>query len=60
MTDSPMKFTALVGDGKRSTDLTAEMADRIKDVIGEYSGKMPLASAIGVLHIVAKEMMDNH
>lgn len=34
-----------------------EMADRIKDVIYDYAGKVPLALAIGVLEIVKMEVM---
>ncbi len=48
------------GDGKRAEDVTGEMADRIKDLIYEYKGRMPLAAAIGVLHIVAHEIMRDH
>jgi hypothetical protein len=50
----------LKGDGKRAEDVTGEMADRIKDLIYEYKGRMPLAAAIGVLHIVAHEIMRDH
>jgi len=45
------------GDGKRAENVTGEMADRIKELIYEYKGRMPLAAAIGVLHIVAHEIM---
>ena len=44
------------GDGKRAEDVTGEMADRIKDLIYEYSGRIPLAAAVGVLHLVAYEI----
>ena len=47
----------LKGDGKRAEDVTGEMADRIKDLIYEYRGRMPLAAAVGVLHIVAHEII---
>ena len=46
----------LKGDGKRAEDVTGEMADRIKALVYEYSGRMPLAAAIGVLHLVAYEI----
>ena len=46
----------LKGDGKRAEDVTGELADRIKDLIYEYRGRMPLATAVGVLHIVAYEI----
>ena len=50
----------LKGDGKRAEDVTGELGDRIKDLIYEYKGRMPLAAAIGVLHIVAHEIMRDH
>ena len=46
----------LTGDGKRAEDVTGELADRIKALIYEYSGRIPLAAAIGVLHLVAYEI----
>ena len=60
MTDTP-RFTLLRGSGQRSEDLTGEMAERIKDVVYEYEGRVTLAAAVGVLHIVAVELMgDSH
>lgn len=44
------------GDGKRAEDVTGELGDRIKALVYEYSGRMPLAAAIGVLHLVAYEI----
>ncbi len=44
------------GDGKRAEDVTGELGDRIKALIYEYSGRMPLAAAVGVLHLVAYEI----
>lgn len=46
----------LKGDGKRAEDVTGELAERIKTLIYEYSGRMPLAAAVGVLHLVAYEI----
>jgi hypothetical protein len=37
-----------------------EAADRIKALIYEYDGRMPLAAAIGVLHLVADEIIRDH
>ena len=60
MTDKP-RFTVLHGSGQRAEDMTGEMAERIKDVIYEYEGRVTLAAAVGVLHIVAVELMgDSH
>ena len=47
----------LKGDGKRAEDVTGELGDRIKALVYEYSGRRPLAAAIGVLHIVAHEII---
>ena len=60
MTDAP-RFTLLHGSGQRSEDLTGEMAERIKDVVYEYEGRVTLAAAVGTLHIVAVELIgDSH
>ena len=45
------------GNGKRAEDVTGEMGDRIKALVYTYSGRMPLAAAVGVLHIVAHEII---
>jgi hypothetical protein len=44
------------GDGKRAEDVTGELGDRIKALIYEYEFRIPLAAAIGVLHLVAYEI----
>ncbi len=46
----------LKGDGKRAEDVTGELGDRIKALVYEYSGRIPLAAAVGVLHLVAYEI----
>lgn len=46
------------GDGKRAHDLAGEMAERIKGVVYEYTGRVPVAAAIGVLRIVEREILD--
>ena len=56
MTDGP-QFTVVYGGGQRAEDLTGEMAERIKALVYEYENRMPVAAAIGVLHIVAVELM---
>ena len=48
------------GDGKRAEDVTGELGDRIKALIYEYDGRIPLAAAIGVLHLVADEIIRDH
>ena len=50
----------LKGDGKRAEDVTGELADRIKALVYEYDGRIPLASAIGVLHLVAYDITLDH
>lgn len=45
--------------GKSHSAIAGEMADDIKKVIYEYSDKIPLALAIGVLRIVEREIIDN-
>ena len=50
----------LKGDDKRAEDVTAELGDRIMALIYEYDGRLPLAAAIGVLHLVADEIIRDH
>ena len=50
----------LNGDGKRAEDVTGELGDRIKALVYEYSGRIPLAAAVGVLHLVADEIIRDH
>ena len=52
----PVAVSAIKGDGKRAEDVTGELGDRIKALVYEYSGRMPLAAAVGVLHLVAYEI----
>lgn len=48
------------GDGKRAEHVIGELHDRIKALIYEYEGRMPLAAAIGVLHLVAYDITREH
>ena len=57
MTDHK-RFTILRGSGKPAHDLTGEMAERVKAIIYEYAGRVPVAAAIGVLTIVQREILD--
>jgi hypothetical protein len=50
------KFT---GDGKRNTDLADEMCEAIKSAVYDFSGRVPLATAIGVLEIAKQEILDS-
>ena len=50
----------LKGDGKRAEDVTGELSDRIKALIYEYDGRITLAAAIGVLHLVADDIIRDH
>ena len=43
--------------GQRAEDVTAEMCERIKDVVYGYSGRMTLAAAIGALEIAKSEIL---
>jgi len=58
MTDTP-RFAIV--QGQRPEDVAGEMAERIKALIYEYDNRVTLATAVGVLHIVAAELIeDNH
>lgn len=52
------KLTTIGGGGRRGTDLTAEMAERIKAVVYEYAGQISVPAAIGVLRIVEHEILE--
>ena len=56
MSDKP-RFTVVHGSGQRPEDMTGEMAERIRSLVYEYEGRVTLAAAVGVLHIVAVELM---
>ncbi len=58
MTDLTSKFR--VHKGRRPEDLTAELAERVNNVIHEYDGRMSLAAAIGALEIVKLELFKDH
>ena len=41
-------------------ELINEMQGRIESVVYEYAGKVPLATAIGVLEVVKKNVIQEH
>jgi hypothetical protein len=47
------------GAGQRAEDVTGEMAERIRELIYEYSGRVTLAAAVGVLAIVQHELIED-
>jgi hypothetical protein len=55
-----MTLKVIPGAGQRAEDLTGELADRIRELLYEYSGRLTLAAAIGVLAIVQHEIMMDH
>lgn len=52
----PRRFMAVAS--KPHIQIAEELANKIKDDVYQYSGKIPLALAIGVLRIVEKELLD--
>lgn len=38
----------------------AALADRVRDLLSEYAGKLLLAEALGVLEIVKHNMIEEH
>ena len=52
-----MSLQVLRTTGGPSHEIAGEMAEKIKDVIYEYSDRVPVALAIGVLEIVKTEVM---
>lgn len=45
--------------GQRPEDVSAELAERLKSLVYEYAGRMTVASAIGTLRIVEREILDD-
>lgn len=56
MTDKPNNLVVF-GGGQPMVATTSELAERIKSLVYEYSGVLPVAAAIGVLEIVKIEIM---
>jgi hypothetical protein len=52
-----MTLKVIPGAGQRAEDTAGELAERIKALIYEYSGRVTLAAAIGVLTIVQHELL---
>lgn len=46
--------------GQNTQTSCGELAEKIKAVIYEYSDRVPLAAAVGVLEIVKVEIMQDH
>jgi len=53
-----MMLVKIEGTGRRAEDISQEMADRIKEIIYEYAGVTTVPAAVGVLHIVAAEIIE--
>ena len=53
------KLSVVMGNGQSILSLSEEMCDRIKEVVYSYSDRVPVTLAIGVLHLAAKEILDD-
>ena len=47
----------IVSTGQAIHDLSNEIAERIKDVIYDYAGRVPLTVAIGAIEVVKFEII---
>ena len=56
-TTDPPNFA--VFSGKPHARIAEELAEEIKEVIYRRAGQIPLATAIGVLRIVEKEILED-
>ena len=54
-----MTLRIIEGDGKRAEAVAGELAERITALIYEYEGRITVAAAVGVPHIVAAEIMED-
>lgn len=52
------KFSVVATTSRPQHEVIEEMCDRVKEVVYSYSGQVPVATAIGVLHVAAKEILD--
>lgn len=48
------------GDGRSGHELANEMAERLNSVIYDYAGRVPLATAVGVLEIIKIELLEDN
>ena len=55
----PMKNIKVFEGGRPVQVAAGELAERIKEIIYEYSGQIPVAAALGVLEIVKIEIIQN-
>jgi hypothetical protein len=46
-----------IGGGTPAHEVAGELAERIKALVYEYGGRMPLATAVGVLEIAKMEIL---
>lgn len=49
---------AFIGSGKRDTEVADDMCRAVKAAVYEFSGRIPLATAIGVLEIAKQEILN--
>lgn len=52
------KFSVVATTSRPQHEVIEEMCERVKEVVYSYSGQVPVAAAIGVLHVAAKEILD--
>lgn len=53
---TPLKFKVITGNSHE--ELAAELCDRLKSVVYEYSDRIPLTLAIGVIEIAKMEILE--
>lgn len=57
MSDNPIALKT----GRRPLDLSEEMSERIRDVIGDYTSmSVPLSMVVGVLEMVKLDLIRDH
>jgi len=53
---NPIELRVFTGGGQSVQAAAGELAERIKALVYEYSGKLPVAAAIGALEIAKLEI----
>lgn len=52
------QFRVVPGGTKSQAVLTDELCQKIKDLVYNHADQMSVALAIGILHVAAKEILD--
>lgn len=58
MSENITKLKVFVGGGESVQAASGELCERIKALVYEYAGRLPVASVLGVREIVKQEIIE--